>query len=386
MSTPLRDDLDYPALRSRSPGYVDADAGGYVALSYVDVSEVLRAKGWSSDLRNNVAMLDQLGGPGAVPPVLPKMVLFSDPPDHTRLRRLVAPTFAARAVAGLRPRVAAIVAAALDGLGAEAELMTEFAYPVPIAVITELLDAGTEGAELIRTETPRLTGILEIGADERTLTDAMTAAVNVTLFLLPILAERGTTPGNDLISALLSLDADGDRLDMEEVLATCILLLLAGHETTANLIGNGIRALLDNPAQLDLLRRQPELIGSAVDEMLRFDGPVKLVGRTALTAQHVAGQHIEPGRPVLLHLGAANRDPAPFPDPDAFDITRQQGGNLSFGGGPHFCLGAALARLEAEEALLGLLTRHPRITATEPATWRASTAFRALDRLPVRFG
>jgi cytochrome P450 len=386
MTTPLRDDVDYPTLRGNGPLYFDTDAAGFVALSYMDVMEVLRAKGWSSDLRNNVALLEQLGGPGAVPPVLPKMVLFADPPAHTRLRRLIAPTFAARAVEGFRPRVASIVDAALDGLGAEAELMTEFAYPIPVAVITELLDAGTEGAELIRAETPRLTGMLEVGADEPTLFDAMTAAVNITLFLLPIIAERTTTtPGPDLVSALLTLEVDGDRLDIEEVLATCILLLLAGHETTANLIGNGIRALLDHPDQLDLLRHRPELIGSAVDEMLRYDGPVKLVGRTALTEQVVAGQRIQPGQPLLLHLGAANRDPAQFTAPDTFDITRAQGGNLSFGGGPHFCLGAALARLEAEETLLRLLARHPRITPAGPAPWRRSTAFRALDRLPVRF-
>lgn len=269
---------------------------------------------------------------------------------------LIAPTVTTRAVERFRPRIAAIVDSALNSVAGRTDVLTGLAYPIPIAVTTELLDS-------------------------------VAAVVTLTAFLLPILAQRGAVPGDDLLSALLSAEVDGDRLDPEEVVATVILLLL-GQETTANLIGNGVLALLGHPDQLELLRRRPDLVGSTVDEILRLDGPVMLCGRTALVDKHVGGQHIKPGQPLLLHLGAANRDPVRFPEPDTLDITRDHGANIAFGSGPHLCLGAALAHVQAAETLLRLFDRYSDIQL--PAgdewrpRWRRSTAFRALDSLPVQ--
>jgi cytochrome P450 len=362
----------------------DESLNAYTVSTYDLAQEVLRGRGWSSTIQDNLG----LGEPDLVPPLLTRMLLFMDPPGHTRLRSLVAPSFATRRMAALRPRIATIVDAALDGVGGldEFDVLTDLAYPIPVAVIAELLDVGTEGAHLIRAETPRLVSIVELAPTEERLLEAADASLSVSMFLLPLLAERRKNPGADFLSALLTVEVAGERLDLDEVLATVLLLLLAGHETTANLIASGTLDLITNPDQLDLLRRRPELLPSAIEEILRLDPPARLVGRTATVDHRLAGQEVLAGQRVLVDLAAANRDPVRFADPDRFDIERAATSHLAFGAGPHFCVGAALARVEAEEALRRLFSRYPRLVATGEPSWRASTTFHALEALPVRAG
>ncbi|MBO0849696.1 MAG: cytochrome P450 [Pseudonocardia sp.] len=370
--------------------HLELDA--FLVTGYPEALAVLRGDGWSSDLRANTARLARLGAPEEAMPVFTRMMLFTDPPEHTRLRRIVAPSFTARAIERLRPRVAAIVDAVVAGLAEPrhtgdqtgAELLAEFAYPIPIAVIAELLDVGAEGAELVRAETPKLTAILEVNPDPAGLLDAAEAAVNFTLFLLPLLVERRADPGPDYLSALLAAEVDGERLDMEDVLATCLLLLIAGHETTANLIANGVLTLLRHPPELAELRRRPALITRYVEEILRLEGPVNLAARTAAVDHELAGRHIRAGQQVVVSIADANRDRARFAAPDRFDPSRTEA-HLAFGAGAHFCLGAALSRLEAEESLSRLFARFPdlRLPPDELPRWRASDTFHALRELRV---
>jgi cytochrome P450 len=226
-------------------------------------------------------------------------------------------------------------------------------------------------------------GIIEFDPDEEAVLAAEEAIASLALYLLPILGDRRVRPGEDLASQLLRLGDDaGNALELDEVLATCILLLIAGHETTASLIGNGVLTLMQHPDQLDLLQRDTALIKQAIEEILRFECPAKIVGRTNLVDRQLGGQTIRAGQRVLVLLGAVNRDPEHFRNPECFDITRTPAPHLAFGAGPHFCLGAALSRAEVQETLRQLL---PQLTewrlATGTPAWRISDTFRALEKL-----
>lgn len=353
----------------------DDELGAFLVTGFDEASAVLRGPGWSSDPARSPRTPPNLTG-------LPTgLMLFRDPPDHTRLRRLVAPAFAARAVESLRPRVAAIVESTLDALAEddETDLLADYGYLVPLAVIAELLDVGAEGAQVFLEQTPRLARLLEVDVTVDDVSEAVAAALEVTMFLTPILSRRrGAGRGEDFISALLAVD----ELALDEVLATCILLLAAGHETTANLIGTGAMALLRHPDQQPLLRADP---ARAVEELIRVHGPVTLITRTALTDHNVGGTRIDRGQLVLLRLDQANRDPRRWDEPDRLDLSRPGPAHLGFGTGIHFCLGAALARMEAAEALVRLLQRYPRLRMLDEAPrWRSSSTFHRLEGLAVR--
>jgi cytochrome P450 len=370
----------YRALREQHPVYWDSDLDAFLVSSYAEASAVLRGPGWSSDPNRNPALAARFDRAELGTPAL-RTLLTMDPPEHTRLRRLLAPAFTPRAIDALHPRITAVVKSALADLGTarEVDVITRIGYPIPLAVMCELLDVDIEGAQLLRTQTPKLVGILEFDPDEEAILAAEEATASIALHLLPILGDRRHRPGEDLASQLLSL---GETLGLDEVLATCILLLTAGHETTANLIGNGVLTLMEHPDQLHLLQRDPALIKPAIEEILRFECPAKIVGRTNLTDRQLGGHTIRAGQRVLVLLGAANRDPGQFRDPECFDITRTPAPHLAFGAGPHFCLGAALSRTEAQETLrqlLPLLTEW-RLAPGAPA-WRVSDTFRALDKL-----
>jgi cytochrome P450 len=348
----------------------DGAIGAFVVTGFDEASAVLRGQGWSSDPANSPLAPPQMSdAPSA-------LMLFRDPPDHTRLRRLVAPAFSARAVESLRPRVAAVVDSCLDEIAGDdvVDLLADVAYLVPLAVIAELLDVGVEGAEVFLEQTPRLVRLLEVDATADDLADATAAALEITMFLTPVLAER-RGGGEDFVSALLATE-----LTLDEVLATCVLLLAAGHETTANLIASGALALLEDPGRQPALHADPAL---AVEELLRLHGPVKVIGRTALEWHDLGGVRIEPGRQVLVLVDQANRDPRRWTEPDRMDLTRPGPGHLGFGTGIHFCLGAALARLEAAETLRRLFARYPGVRLAGPVSWRASSTFHALEGLPV---
>jgi len=375
----------YRALREQHPVCWDGDLDAFLVSSYAEASAVLRGPGWSSDPYRNPALAARLDRAELGTQALRTTLLTMDPPDHTRLRRLLAPAFSARAIDALHPRIAAVVKAALADLNAagEVDVIADIGYPIPLAVMCELLDVDIEGAQLLRTETPKLVGMLEFDPDEEAVLAAEEATASLALHLLPILGDRRHRPGDDLASQLLSLgDDDGDALALDEVLATCILLLTAGHETTASLIGNGVLTLMQHPDQLDLLQRDPALIKQAIEEILRFECPAKIVGRTNLVDRQLGGQMIRAGQRVLVLLGAVNRDPEQFRNPECFDITRTPAPHLAFGAGPHFCLGAALSRAEVQETLRQLLPQLTewRLAPGTPA-WRISDTFRALEKL-----
>lgn len=356
-----------------APVRFDPTFGTVSVTGFDEASAVLRGEGWSSDPRHSPL------APPELATLPPGAMLFMDPPDHTRLRRLIAPAFTPKAVAILRPRIAAIVAAALDDLPEDTDLLADFAYLVPLAVIAELLDVGADGAAVFREQTPALVRMLEVGAGPSDLAGATAASFEVTMFLVPLLTSRRLLGGDDFISALLAVD----DLTLDEVLATCILLLAAGHETTANLIANGTHALLNHPGQVAALHADPVV---AVEELLRFTSPVRLAGRVALTDHTLGDLEVPAGTQVFTHLDAVNRDPRRWPDPDTLDLTRSGPPHLGFGGGAHFCLGAALARLEAAEALTGLFERYPRMRLSGDVRWRDSTTFHGLESLPVSLG
>ncbi|WP_024805758.1 cytochrome P450 [Nocardia sp. BMG51109] len=349
----------------------DENNGVYVVSGFDEISTILREPGWSSDPRRNPLI------PAEIQAAPPSVLLFMDPPDHTRLRRLVGPAFTPRSMNALRPRVADIVDTALDQLDDDAELISEFAYVVPLAVIAEFLDVGSEGAEVFREHTPAITRLLEIDPSPAELVAGMDASLEIMLYLAPVIADRKRNPGDDFLSALLAQE----DLAVDEVASTCILLLGAGHETTANLIGNGTQAILSDPAQRDHLSADP---GRAIEELLRVQGPVKLLSRTATADHLVAGHEIPSGSVVVMELRRANADPRRFDDPLRLDLSRTPVQHVAFGGGAHFCLGAALTRLETSIALPALFDGYPGMRLVhEVPDWRDSTTFHGLNTLPL---
>jgi cytochrome P450 len=341
----------YHAARAQAPVQWNEPLGAHLVLSHEHAAAILRSPEWSSDPRNSPQMLASLGGPGAGSELWSESLLMSDPPTHTRLRSAVNRFFTPRAVQRIRGRVATIIESAVAPLveGGPIELMSELAYPIPLAVIAELFDVGLEGAELLRSETPTLARMLELDPTPEELEAIGTAAMTVMLFLVPIVAQRRRDPGEDLLSALIHPPDGGVALETDELITMCLLLLAAGHETTANLIGNGTLALLQHPDQLDWLARHPELCAQAVDELLRYDSPVQVASRIARYDLVLDGVRVRKGQQALVVLGAANRDPARYPDPDRLDLARTGTAHLAFGNGPHFCVGAGLARLDAQE-------------------------------------
>ena len=262
--------------------------------------------------------------------------------------------------------------------------MSELAYPIPLAVIAELFDVGLEGAELLRSETPTLARMLELDPTPAELDAIGAAAMTVMLFLVPLVAERRRDPGEDLLSALIHPPDGGVALETDEIITMCLLLLAAGHETTANLIGNGTLALLQHPDQLDWLAQHPDLTPQAVEELLRYDSPAQVASRIALSDLVLGEMKIGRGEQALIVLGAGNRDPARYTDPDRLDLTRTGTPHLAFGGGPHFCVGAGLARLEAQETFKRIARSVPRPKAGNWSCTRdRSRTFRRVRTLHI---
>ena len=357
----------YRWLRDQRPIY-QGTYGDWIVTRYDDTVRVLRDPLFSSDNMghndNFQAIRPMLEAQPEIGPLLKlqeKAMLFMDPPDHTRLRRLVSKAFSTRAVDALRPRADEVVAQLLDAVAArgdgEIEIINDLAYPLPITMICEMLGVPVSDRGLFEEWTPAAVKIIDPSDDFSLMIEAGEAVRKFMDYFRELIAERRSSPGDDLLSGLVAAEDEGDRLSEYELLATCVLLLIAGHETTVNLIGNGTLALLRHPAELQRLRDDPSLMGSAVEECLRFDSPVQLTGRTATEDLEVAGQAIPRGQQVVTLLGAANRDPSHFADPDRFDVARNDRTHMAFGGGIHVCLGAPLARLEARCAFAGLLDR-----------------------------
>lgn len=364
------------------------EGDGWVASSHAAVQTVLREPGWSNDPRTATAYAEyqtELGIPEVAGELLSKVLLFMDAPDHTRLRGLVSKAFTPRSVERLRPRIGELSEELLGPLrdAGQFDVIDDFAFPLPVTVICELLGVPSEDREMLRRHTRDLAVILDRDVTPTQLGGAAGAALNFAAYLVPLFEERRRASEADLISHLVAAEESGDRLGADELLTTVILLLTAGHETTMNLIGNGLLALLRSPDQLELLRSRPELMPSAVEELLRYDSPVRLTVRTALNDATVAGETVRAGEQVIAMLDAANHDPAVFESPDTLDVTRDAHRHLAFGAGAHYCMGAALARAEAQIALTALVALpNLELTNDEPVR-RPLVTFHALQSLPV---
>ena len=314
-------------------------------------------------------------------------LIFMDPPEHTRLRKLLNKGFSSAAVEGLRPQVEAIVDQMLKRFqyGSEVELMREFANPMPVRIILEMLGIAQELRDTF-VDWSRAIAVFR-GNPNRTVEEASAAQdalIELTEFFRKTVAERRRNKGNDLISLLIDIEEEGEVLTEDELYAQCIALLFAGHETTRNLIGNGMYTLLQNPQQTAELREKPEMIRSAVEELLRYESPVQFTARVLKEDIEVCGQPIRKGWTVLCMLGAANRDPKQFKEPNQLDLKRLNNQHLAFSAGLHFCIGAQLARLEGQIAILKLLQRFPEMKLTGPRPeWASTFGFRGLKSLPV---
>jgi cytochrome P450 len=358
--------------------------GIWVVTRYADVTAVLRDERFSvrRPMMEALAASTSLDG-------MTRSLLFVDPPDHTRLRTLVTKAFTPRVVDGLRPRIRAIVDELLRPAERHGrlELMRDLAAPLPVIVIAELLGIPISDRERFKQWSDDLVVLADGTRAMAGLVEAERAAGELTEYLRGVIAARRVFPRDDLISALVGAHDQGRSLSEEELLATCILLLVAGNETTTNLIGNAVLALCRHPDELARLRAEPSLVRGAVEECVRYDSPVQLTSRVATCDVELGGKHIRQGEEVDLILGAANRDPAQFADPDRLDVARPDCRPVSFGHGIHFCLGAALARVEGQIALETLAARFPRLRLDdEPPRWREGFVLRGPASLPLSVG
>ena len=388
----------YHALRTADPVCWDDTLQSWLLSGYAEVAAALNdprlTRGRTA--AEEAATLEQMAasGQGELRPLrrlLWRMMLFSDPPAHTRLRALANQAFTPGAIERLRPRIQALVDAALDAVQAAGrmEVIEDLAYPLPVIVIGELLSLPPgERTQFKRWSDDIIAFAARLGADQPDLAErALRSTRELTVYFRALVAELRRRPDDTLLSALVAAEAQGDRLSEEELLANAVLLLMNGHETTTYMIGNGLLALLRHPDQRARLQGDPTLIVTAVEELLRYDGSVQMRGVTAAAVLAIGGQRVGKGQSVLLLLGAANRDPAQFSEPDRFDLDRRENRHLDFGRGIHFCIGAALARAELQIAINTVLRRMPGLRlATETLEWQTvPPIFRGLKALPVAF-
>ena len=376
----------YRRLREDDPVHWSDAHSGWLVTRYDDVARSLKDPRLSA--RRAEAMWDRM--PPAVRDATRPLqrafgmwMLMMDPPDHTRLRALVSRAFAPSLVQALRPRIQALVDEAIARVADRArfDLIHDLAQPIPAIVIAELLGVDPSRHARFKQWSDDL-ALMELGP--RGFPAAQASMLEMTEYLRGVAAERRARPTGDLISQLLAAEVSGHFLGEEELLATCVLLLFAGHETTTNLIGNGVLELLRHPDQLALLRADAELTEAAVEELLRFHGPIQRVRRNVAEPMELGGKQLRAGDAVWLLVGAANRDPEVFPDPDTLDLRRRPTRHLTFGLGPHFCVGAALARVEGPIALDAIVRRLPPFTADlDHLTWRPDLSFRGVTSLPL---
>ncbi|GLR86212.1 cytochrome P450 [Bradyrhizobium iriomotense] len=380
----------YERLRTLDPMHV-TPFGSFLASRHAEVSLVMRDKRFGKDF---VERSKRRYGPKIMEePVFRSMshwMLQSDPPDHTRLRGLVVKAFTARRVEDMRPRIQEIVDQTLDAVidRGQMDLIEDFAFRLPVTIICDMLGIPEDHREVFykgSRDGGRLLDPVPLSPEE--IRQGNAGNLMAQMYFQQLFELRRRNPGEDLTTKLVQAEEDGHKLTNEELTANIILLFGAGHETTVNLIGNGLLALHRNPDQLALLKARPELITNAIEEFLRYDSSVQMTGRVTLEdIDDLGGKRIPKGETVLCLLGSANRDPAVYPDrPDRLDIARENVKPLSFGGGIHFCLGAQLARIEAEIAINTLLKRLPdlRIDDVENPEWRPTFVLRGLKRLPA---
>lgn len=384
----------YAQLREEAPRFTSA-TGAVVLSTYDDCLEALRHPRLGRP-EADMEQRDGIGGGRGRRPGDSTTMLFLNPPDHTRIRGLVSRVFTPRRVEALRPALGDLLGPVLDRFAERGggDVMAELAVPFPVAVISELLGVPTEGNEHLLPLVNDSTAFIDAAADDGRLARAEAAVAEIAGYFVGLVEEKRRRPDDGLLSALIEVEAEGDRLSIEELIANTMLLYAAGFETTSNLIGNGLRLLLAHPDQLQHLRDDRALLPSAVWEVLRHDSPVQLNGRTVLEPVELFGRRWARGDAFVVLQGSGNRDPAAYENPDTFDVARftRPGAAtpLSFGWGAHHCLGAHLARAEGEVVLAALLDRFPLIELDDDALgggeprYRGSFTLRGLESLPVR--
>jgi cytochrome P450 len=375
----------YAALRAKDPVHWSILMDSWVVTRYHDVDAILRNhRRYSNDGRN------RLFSPGSRQSVLGAQeepsILFLDPPDHTRLRALVNKAFTPQTIEALEPRIRTIMAALLDQIEEPAafDLMDAIANPLPVIVIAELLGVPPEDRKQFKIWSDQRARTLEPTLTASELQEAGRAGEALDAYFLNIINDRRQEPRGDLISALVAAEESGDKLTEREMVIMLRLLLVAGNETTTNLIGNGMLALLRHPEQMQILRDNASLMSCAIDELLRYDSPVQTDVRTSMEDHDLHGRPIRKGEGIVLLIGAANHDPQAFPEPERLDITRDQTSHIAFGRGIHHCLGAALARLEGRIAFAALLDRFANLhLRTAQPAFKDHIVLRGLRTLPV---
>ena len=383
----------YTQLRSQDPVHWDEALGFWVLTRYADIASVYADARFSraQGLRRGFERLPEAEQRIAEPVYhsFSKTMFYSDPPYHTRLRGLVNNAFTPNAVEQMRPYVQRMVDSLLDAVQTKGEMdaIYDLAHPLPILVISQMLGLPAEERGRFKQWSDDLFAILgSVPHAPELMERASQSLAELTDYLTTLSHSRRQQPQNDLISALVGVVEEGERLTQEELIANVTILLSAGHETTSNLIGNGLLALLRNPDQMQKLRDHPKLIASAVEEMMRYDNPVQIAYRSAAADVEIGGKYIRNGQLVNSVLAAGNRDPERFSEPDRFDISRAEGRHLGFGLGIHFCIGAPLVRLEAQIAFNTILHRFPELhLATENLEWQEHPIFRGVKSLPLTF-
>jgi len=381
-------------LRMEEPVYWSESIGGWVITRYDDVITTFRVvTSFSNEGRLGRAIdylpAEQRANFGAFQHhYATKSLLHSDPPDHGRLRSLMNKAFTPRVVEAMRPRIQALVDELLDqALSAgELDIVRDLASPLPAIVIAQILGAPAEDRQFFKKWADDILAFQGVNRPELAVLErSQRGLVEIRAYLTDLITDRRRNPRNDLMSLMLAAEADGERLNEAELLATCVTLLIAGHETTLSLIGNGLLTLLQHPDQLQQLRQDPALMPAAIEEMLRYESPVSRQPRFIKQDVTLGGQQLRQGQMAFQFLNAANRDPAYFADPDRFDLRRKNNRHLAFGNGIHFCIGAPLSRIEGPIAIAAVLQRIPTLRMTsDEADWDTSKGnSRLLRSLPV---
>ncbi len=384
----------YAMLRDSAPVSFFEPTGQWLVSRYDEVNALLRDRRLGRTYLH-LATHEEMGHEPDPPHLAPFWHLVSngmldrEPPDHTRLRALVSKAFTPRTVERLRPRVEAVVARLVDDLldagsdGSAVDLKALVAEPLPVTVIAEMLGIPEPDRHLLRPWSADICGMYELNPAPTAQRRAVRASVEFSAYLAGLARDRRDRPQADLLSALAEVADGGDRLTEDELVGTCALLLNAGHEASVNMAGNGWLALFRHPDQLAALRSEPSMLPGAVEELMRYDTPLQMFERWVLEDIAVHGERIPRGAEVALLFGSANRDPSRFPDPDRLDLARVENPHISFGAGIHYCLGAALARMELAALFGELLRRVPRLALAGEPEWAPSYIIRGLTSLPV---
>ena len=383
----------YAQLRSQDPVHWDEAMGFWVLTRYADVATAFndprfsRAQGLMGGFKRLSEAEQRIAEP--VYHAYSQSMPYTDPPYHTRLRALVNKAFTPRVVERMRPYIQNVVNDLLDSVEAKGQMdvIRDLAYPLPLVVIAEMLGLPTEDRQRLKKwsdDTFAILGVVRHSPD--LMEHAAHSMAEMAAYIISITRDRRLQPKEDLLTALVAVVDEGERLTQDELVANAGVLLAAGHETTSNLIGNGVLALLRHADQLQKLRDDPARAAATVEEAMRFDNPVQIVYRSAAEEIVMDGKRIGKGQLVNMILGAANRDPEQFSEPDRFDLTRDEGKHVGFGLGIHFCIGAPLARLEGQIAFTTLFRRFPNLRlAADALEWQEHPTFRGVKSLPVTF-